>query len=139
MTATASMTKTIPAVGTKATSRFRGYASFGSGDSSVLLEIADSPSAKRKGLMGRKSMPECCGMLFTGLTGGSFWMKGCLIDLDIVFLDNDSVSRLYTMKADGGDRMYRYGSETAAIELPAGFCSRHGISRGTEVEVRTWR
>lgn len=139
MTATASMTKTIPATGTKTTSRFRGYVSFGNGDSSALLELADSFIAKQRGLMGRKSMPECCGMLFTGLTGGAFWMKGCLIDLDIVFLDEGKVSLTYTMKADGGEKMYRYGSEKTAIELPAGFCKRHGISKGTEVEVRTWR
>ena len=139
MTATASMTKTIPATGTKTTSRFRGYASFGNGESSVLLELADSFTARQRGLMGRKSMPECCGMLFTGLTGGSFWMKGCLIDLDIVFLDDGKVSLAYTMKADGGTKMYRYGGENAAIELPAGFCHRHGISKGTKVEVRTWR
>ena len=139
MVATSELIKQIPAAGVNVSSRFKGYASFGSGDASVLLELADSSAARQRGLMGRKSMPECCGMLFTGLTGGSFWMKGCLIDLDIVFLDDGKVSRIYTMKADGGERMYRYGSETAAIELPAGFCRRHGISKGTKVEVRTWR
>lgn len=139
MVTTADLIKRTPSTGVKTTSRFRGYASFGNGESSVLLELADSFTARQRGLMGRKSLPECCGMLFTGLTGGSFWMKGCLIDLDVVFLDDGKVSLVYTMKADGGEKMYRYGSETAAIELPAGFCRRHGISKGTKVEVRTWR
>lgn len=119
-------------------SRFRGYASFGTGDASVILEVADTWYKRQRGLMGRKSMPECCGMLFTGLTGGAFWMKGCLIDLDIVFLNKGKITRIYTMKADNGNKLYRYGVETAAIELPKGFCSRHGLEIGTEAKVRTW-
>ena len=120
-------------------SRFRGYASFGEDSgSNVLLEVADTPRTRQKGLMGRTAMPECCGMLFTGLTGGAFWMKGCKIDLDIVFIDGEKITRAYTMKADGGEKMYRYGSETEAIELPSGFCRRHGLVVGTPVKVRVW-
>lgn len=119
-------------------SRFRGIASF-DGNSSVILEVADTPELKQKGLSGRTSMPECCGMLFTNLCGGSFWMKGCKIPLDIVFIDaSDKVSLKYSMQADGGKRRYGYRHETTAIELPYGFCNRHGIAVGTKCHWRTW-
>lgn len=120
-------------------SRFGGYAAFGDGSSSVILEVASTPDAKTRGLSGRKAMPECCGMLFTGLSGGAFWMKGCLIPLDIVFIKDGRVSRVYSMQADGGEKLYRYGDETEAIELAYGFCRRHSVDIGSEVEVRLWK
>lgn len=120
--------------------RFEGVAVFGSLKAPcVLLEVADTPAKKIHGLMGRKWLPDCCGMLFTGLTGGYFWMKGCNIPLDVMFLDNSmAVSRIYSMEADGGIKRYGYGDEEAAIEVPYGFCSRYGISVGTKVAVRLW-
>lgn len=118
--------------------RLRGIASFGDGSSSVLLEVADTPVSRMRGMMGRTDCPECCGMLFTGLDGGSFWMKGCRIPLDIVFVKDGVVTLTYSMEADGGRARYPYGDETEAIELPFGYCERHGITRGTECSWRTW-
>jgi len=120
-------------------SRFRGIASFGEEENPVvLLEVADTPSLKTRGLMGRNSLPDYCGMLFVDLSGGSFWMKGCKIPLDIVFLDKDGiVSRTYSMPADGGSCKYPYVEETA-IELPYGFCRRHKIRIGTPCSWRRW-
>ena len=145
------MTKRVPAAGVlldsapalfkrhETGSRFRGFASFGDGDASVILEVADTPEARARGLMGRESLPACCGMLFTDLEGGAFWMKGCRIPLDIVFLDDSGrVTRRYGMKADGGARRYRYGDEKTAIELSYGFCDAHGIDVGTKCRWRTW-
>ena len=152
MNVTASMTKKVIGTGvlsdkapdlfkSNGTSpRYRGFASFGEdGSSSVILEVADTQYLKSKGLSGRKYLPSCCGMVFTGLTGGAFWMKGCKIPLDIVFLnDDDTVSRVYSMKVDGGEKMYRYGDEKTAIELQYGFCRRNGIEPGTKCKWRVW-
>lgn len=156
MVSVANMTKRVDALGTAADGvpgmfkrherrgRFRGFAAFDGdgceGCASVLLEVADSPAAKTRGLMGRRSLPPCCGMIFTDLDGGAFWMKGCKIPLDIVFLDDDGdVSIVYSMEADGGVRKYRYGDEKTAIELPAGFCERHGIDVGSHCNWRIWQ
>ena len=100
MITSASMTKRVPAAGvisddapelftrTGLKSKYRGFASFGEDDSaSVLLEVADTPDLRAKGLMGRDNLPACCGMIFTDLEGGAFWMKGCKIPLDIVFIN----------------------------------------------------
>lgn len=153
MLSTASMTKEVPVsaelgdmgfVGSKfkrnGGSVFRGVARFGTEDKAiVLLEVMDTPDGKAKGMMGRTRTPECCGMLFKDLTGGFFWMKGCLVPLDIVFLKDGRVSRLYTMDADGGEERHAYSSdEKDAIELPAGFCERHGVEVGTKCVVEVW-
>ena len=155
MVSMANMTKTVDASGVKSDDvpgmfmrhekrgRFRGFASFDSdrceGCASVILEVADTPAARTRGLMGRKSLPACCGMVFTDLEGGAFWMKGCKIPLDIVFLDdNDDVSIVYSMNPDGGARRYRYGDEKTAIELPYGFCESHGVDVGSHCNWRIW-
>ena len=77
----------------------------------VLLEVASTPEERRRGLMGRESLPSVCGMLFEGLSGGGyFWMKNCLIPLDVVFLDKDGVvTKTYTMPVDKeGTKHYDY-------------------------------
>lgn len=151
MNVTSSMTKTIRAEGVLSDKtpdlfkrngnkpRYRGLATFGDGSASVILEVADTQYLKSKGLSGRTSLPACCGMIFTNLTGGSFWMKGCKIPLDIVFLDDDgNVTITYSMENDDGEKMYRYGNEKTAIELQHGFCERHGIEPGTNCKWRVW-
>ena len=55
------------------------------------VELADSSEERRRGLMGRTSLPDDEGMVF--LFGrehqGGFWMKGTLIPLSAAFLDRD--------------------------------------------------
>ena len=150
MVSSASMLKKVPGMGVMSDTApslfkrhetqgpYRGVARFGKGRGTVLLEVADTPELRERGLMGRTSLPSFCGMLFTGLEGGAFWMKNCKMPLDIVFLEGGRVSRTYTMKPDGGARRYPYGDETEAIELPAGYCKRHGIGPGTACTWRTW-
>ena len=107
---------------------------------SILLEAADTPEARRRGLMGRESVPPICGMEFRGLSGGGhFWMKGCLVPIDVAFVDADGiVTRTYEMPADPeGVKRYPYGPETAsAIEAMGGFLRKWGIRRGFRVETR---
>lgn len=153
MTITARMEKQIPGSGVISLSasklfnrhispsKFRGFASFGDKeDVSVLLEVADTPEAQAKGLMGRTKVPICCGMLFPNLQGGHFWMKGCFIPLDIVFLDKDNkITKMYTMAADGGKKRYPYGNAKTAIELQAGFCEKFGLYDGMKCSWRIWK
>lgn len=102
--------------------------------SSLLLEVADTPETRRRGMMGRPNVPEICGMLFEGLSGGGyFWMKNCLAGLDIAFLDKDGhVTKIYTMPIDeDGSKHYEYDDgDVAAVEVAEGYMKRHGISKG---------
>lgn len=107
--------------------------------SRLLLEVASTDEERQRGLMGRSELPSICGMMFDGLSGGGyFWMKNCLIPLDIMFLDRGGfVTKTYTMPADGGKKRYEYDDEDAsAIEVAEGYCKRHGILKGFRVDTR---
>lgn len=104
------------------------------GSVSILLEVADTDESRRHGLMGRSELPEICGMLFEGLSnGGYFWMKNCLVPLDIAFMDKGgTVTKTYSMPADDGENHYEYGDDdVSAVELAMGFLSKHGIGKGS--------
>ncbi|MHC4995099.1 MAG: DUF192 domain-containing protein [Planctomycetota bacterium] len=53
------------------------------------LELALTPAQIERGLMFRETLPDDGGMLFVfpGAQVRSFWMKNCLIPIDVVFLD----------------------------------------------------
>ncbi len=57
----------------------------------LLLEVMQTPAERARGMMGRSEVPPDSGMYFvfdvTGRHG--FWMKNCLIPLDIVWLSED--------------------------------------------------
>lgn len=56
------------------------------------LEIAADPESQRRGYMFRESIAPDAGMLFVYRDTGrrAFWMKNCLVALDIVWLDASS-------------------------------------------------
>ena len=59
------------------------------GDTSIEVEIVDTPRARTKGLSGRKTLPDGTGMLFVFDQGGEygFWMKEMNFAIDIVWID----------------------------------------------------
>jgi uncharacterized protein len=56
---------------------------------SIYVEIADDEMKREQGLMFRKSMPENEGMLFVfdSPAPRSFWMKNCLMPIDVAYID----------------------------------------------------
>ncbi len=71
----------------------------------------------------------------------SFWMKGCLVDLDIAFLDaNGRVFDLHSLRApvagQSDELLPRAVSSKPArlvLELPLGWFKKHGLGVGTQV------
>ncbi|RMD85696.1 MAG: DUF192 domain-containing protein [Candidatus Dadabacteria bacterium] len=111
----------------------------GAGPVAVRVEVAATPAARARGLMWRKSLPEGSGMLFAfpDAAPRSFWMKNTPISLDIVFIGPDRrVVRIaeHTEPFSTTPIPSRQPA-TWVLELPAGFCRKHGIVAGTEVEI----
>lgn len=116
------------------------------------LEYAADAASRARGLMGRDEIDEDGGMIFIYPRPNmlSFWMKDCLVDIDLIFLDGRGrVVDAFAMKmapprsADESQREYearlrRYVSHRPAqfaIELRAGWLDRLKLTRGDEIEL----
>lgn len=105
----------------------------------VKLEVANSSSERKKGLMNRPYLPAKQGMIFVFRSNGqkSFWMKNTYVPLDMIFLSEDLTiknieqaepqpfapeSQLRSYKSEG-DAMY-------VIEMRKGFAARHDLEKG---------
>ena len=105
----------------------------------VKVEIADSPSERQRGLMGRRTLAPRAGMLFVYQrdTTGGFWMKDTLIPLDIAFIGpRGRIVRIFTMTPCRRDpcRIYDPGARyRSALEVNAGSFRRWGVRVGDRV------
>ena len=105
------------------------------------LETAFDEPSRTRGLMGRESIVADGGMLFVfpDAAARSFWMKNCLVDIDIIYIDpRGSVTAVHRMTAEPPrrddesepayeSRLRRYPSRWPAqfvIELRAGSLDR---------------
>lgn len=109
------------------------------------LELAVTPAQHRRGMAGRKEVAEDEGMLFIfeDARHRSFWMKGCLVPLDIMFLDPAGrIVQTHTMPAPDPDTPdddlpgypSRYPAQFA-IELQAGMIDRLELSEGDRLNL----
>lgn len=62
----------------------------------INLEVAKTPQEQAMGLMYRNFLPDDRGMLFSfnSPRQTNFWMKNCLISLDIIFLKSGTVKAI---------------------------------------------
>ena len=68
------------------------------------LELAVDDAHRADGLMNRTSIPDHGGMLFvfpdSKVQVQSFWMKNCVVDMDIIYLDSRGrITAMHHMKA----------------------------------------
>jgi uncharacterized protein len=107
----------------------------------VIVEIAETPEAKARGLMGRTSLAESAGMVFLedepAVSG--FWMKDTLIPLSIAFWDEDGrIFRILDMEPCLEDSCPTYdprGAWVGAVEVNQGFFEEHGVEVGDRVDL----
>ena len=111
------------------------------GSTALEIEIAATPEARTRGLMGRASLPEDSGMLFVfpAETSSGFWMKDTLIPLSIAFLDADGrILRILDMEPCGADPcpIYNPGiSYRSALEVNRGAFAEWGAAVGDALRV----
>ncbi len=106
----------------------------------VQIEIADDDAKRTQGLMYRDSMAENEAMLFIlpSETEQSFWMKNCIIPLDIIYAN--SKNQIITIQKNtvpySEDSIPSNGPAKYVVEVNAGFCDRHSVKPGDHFE---WR
>ena len=104
------------------------------------VDLALNDDQRYRGLAGRAYLDESVGMLFMYPKAGprAYCMRGCLIPLDIAFIDSDlRIVNIYTMAAErdrGGQVTYRSHADAQyVLEVSAGAFGRNGVVEGAKV------
>jgi uncharacterized membrane protein (UPF0127 family) len=111
------------------------------GPVTLSVQVASTPDARNRGLMGRTSLEPFDGMvfLFPDERPRSFWMKDTLIPLSIAFFDSDGVIvSIVDMRPCEADPCTYYSSgapAAGALEVARGYLAERGIAVGDRVSV----
>lgn len=95
-----------------------------------------TPRDIQNGMMGKTFDESFDGMLFLMEDGNhSFWMRGCIISLDILFIKNNQISKIYhNSKPCDTDICEDYlGSGEMVLELPGNTCKKLNINEGDQI------
>ena len=112
------------------------------GGAEYRVEVADSPALKAKGLGGKSSLGSDEGMLFpfSPPSKVSFWMKGLVFPLDIIWIaDGKVIGFEENVPILSGNDVPTYRPPRPVdyvLEVSAGEVSKRGIKVGDEVEIR---
>ncbi len=99
-------------------------------DNKVLpLEIMSTPNAISTGMMGRENLDGGMLFVFSEVSERSFWMKDCLISLDIVFIINNKVTKVHTNCPPCNENkcVSYYGVADKVLEVPS---NKYSIREG---------
>lgn len=114
-------------------------------DESFRMELAVTRQQQRKGMAGREEIAPDEGMLFVFDEPRvlNFWMKGCLIPLEIIYVDaSGRIVRMHHMPAPDPDAsdadLKRYSSyypAQFAIEVKVGTIDRLELEEGQRLDL----
>jgi hypothetical protein len=106
----------------------------------ITLELALTPGELATGLMFRPSLAPDRGMLllFEVERYASIWMKNTLMDLDLIFLDNngavvDVITGVPPCAAEPCPTYSPAAPARAVLEMAAGGAERYGIGEGDQL------
>lgn len=100
------------------------------------VEIKLTQKAKSQGMMGRNSLDGGMLFIFNYPNTQSFWMKNCLVPLDMVFMDNGNITKIhhYCEPCDS-DYCQKYeGYGDMVLEFLGGFCKENDINEGDQIQ-----
>lgn len=97
------------------------------------------PEDIQRGMMGKKFDSTFSGMLF--LMGGDehcFWMKNCIIPLDILFIKDKVITKIHKecepcKTKDCGNFC---GDGDMVLEIPSGSCDKLGFNVGDSIKIK---
>jgi uncharacterized protein len=104
----------------------------------VKAELVDSQDKIEKGLAGRTSLSAGRGMLFQMPDDETqhFWMKGMLIPLDIIWIENGRVIGCEKNISPSDQRIFTSPMDAGyVLEVPEGFCDANKIQVNDEVKL----
>jgi len=103
----------------------------------LVVEIADTPAARGRGLMGRELLDDDSGVLFIFPDAAPriFWMHDTPGSLDMIFADAEH--RIIHIARDTqpfSDQLYpSQGAAQYVLEVRGGFAARHNILPGMKI------
>ena len=103
-------------------------------DNKVLpLEIMSTPNAISTGMMGKEFIDGGMLFVFPEISERSFWMKDCLISLDIIFIINNKVTKVhYNCPPCYKNNCESYqGIADKVLEVPSG---KYNVNEGDLLE-----
>lgn len=114
------------------------------GSKTIQIDIANTETAREKGLGGVSSLPADHGMLFvfdSKPVAATFWMKGMLIPLDMIWISNNKVIAINKNvpilppgTPDNALPTYSPGQPVDyVLEVNAGFSDQNNITVGSPV------
>ncbi len=114
------------------------------GDTKVTVEVVNTNESRSKGLSGRKSLCNNCGMLFDfGYENHttSFWMKDMLIPIDIIWINDGKVvgiEKNAQPEPDKSDKeLAKYSPPSPidyVLEVNSGFSDKQLVEVGQSVK-----
>jgi len=103
----------------------------------LLVEVADTPELRSRGLMHRQSLGKNEGMLFVFKNSGyrGFWMKNTSIPLNIAFINEEGYIDQINAMTPFDETTIHESSQPCryTLEVNKGWFERHGITQGDQV------
>jgi hypothetical protein len=106
------------------------------------VKIAATRDAIQNGMMKKRFNKGFDGMLFLMGSGNhSFWMRDCLIPLDIIFIDGNEITKIHSNcePCDKKNCPNYEGFGDLVLELEGGTCERLGIEEGDVIKMDVTR
>jgi len=107
-------------------------------DNIFKVKVCLTPETIQKGMMNQKFNENFNGMLFILPENGphSFWMKNCIVPLDIIFLnDSKEITSIHKncQPCNSKDCENFNGNGSYVLEIAGGVCDECGIEVGQKV------
>lgn len=102
------------------------------------VKLCTTKKSISKGMMNKRFDENFNGMLFImpESTEQSFWMYNCIIPLDIIIIDNGTISEIHSNCPPCYDKKkceYYKGYGREILEVEGGTCEELGIKKGDHV------
>ena len=101
-------------------------------------KVLKTPNEIRLGMMGKRFNGAFDALLFVmHRTESAFWMKNCIVPLDVVFIDKGVITKIHhncpPCTTAAAECVSYPGVGNLVMELPGGECKRLRIRAGTRV------